>query len=82
MKNPGIPDVRGSPLLPPSPLVPGILKTSVPKFVPESGGMHVWSMRLMPTITSSTTFDESDQVVPTLASLTFVSPTPEPMPNP
>jgi hypothetical protein len=82
MKNAGIPEVRGSPRLRPAPLVPGMPNTSVPKFVPTSGGMHSWSNRVMPTVPSRTRFGESVQVVPIVPSLTFVSPTPDPSPKP
>src|SRR6185295_14218075 len=77
-----MPDVRGSPALRPSPLVPGMWKMSVPKFVPTSGGMHSWSKRVRPTVPSRTRVGESVHVVPTVASLTLVSPTPDPSPKP
>ena len=59
----GIPDVRGSPPLRPAPLVPGMWNTSVPKFVPTSGGTHSWSKRVRPRVPSSTRVGESVHVV-------------------
>jgi hypothetical protein len=82
MKKDGIPEVRGSPPLSPAPLVPGMWNTSVPKFVPMSGGMLVWSKRVRPRLPSSTSLGEMVQVVPRVASFTLVSPTPEPAPKP
>ena len=77
-----MPDVRGSPPLRPSPFVPGMWKTSVPKFVPMSGGRHSWSKRVPPIVPSRTSFGESVQLRPMVPSLTLVSPTPDPSPKP